>query len=291
MTLAARAPARALLAPGGRHGTLPWMIAATSFLAVLGFAAALMLAGAARTLADTGAGRYTIEIVDADPVHRAALAAQLLARTRALPDVAAATPVAPEAIARLVAPVLGTHVGDAIPLPALIDVTLIPGASADRLARSVRTAPQATLIAATEGLAPLAALVAALRGLALAIATLAVVVTLLLAVLAARATLAAHAATLAIVHALGASDADIATLIQRRAARDALAGGAIGFGAAAAVVWLIGRRYAALGPLAPGDLSLGAGGWLALAGVPLALVALAMLTARHAVLVVLGRQP
>ena len=281
---------RDLLPQGKRPGSLPWMIAATCFLAVIAVAAALGLARAAGELDRAGLGRYTIELVDPDARRIEAVAARLLARLAADPGIAGAVRVPEHDIAALLAPSLGTMALGTLPLPVLIDVVLRPGATESSLAAIVRSQPRAHLIRAADGLAPLARLVTALRRLAWGIVAMAAAVTILIAILAARMAIEAHGATLATLHALGASDGDLATLVQRRTARDALAGGVAGLAAGAIATWIVGDRIAALGVM-PGSSLLGIGGWILLALVPLALAAGATLATRLAVLATLARAP
>ena len=92
------------------------------------------------------------------------------------------------------------------------------------------------------------------------------------------------------VHMLGTSDVQIAQLFQRRVALDTLVLAAL-FGAlpALGLVALIGVQLRQLGSELLGGVVLGAGGWITLAALPLAFVALAALVARRAIVRRLGK--
>lgn len=278
------------LLPGARRsGPVPWLIAATCFLTVIAAAGALALAHAARTLDEAAAGRLTVQVVDADPAARDASAARVVARLSRLPGVRVVKPVGRDEMVRLLAPYLGGSGVADLPLPALIDVTLAPGAAAAPVAAALAGVPHAELQPGGASLAGLARLIAALRSLAAAIMLIAVTATMLVAMLAARATLETHEPTLRTLHGLGASDGDLATLIQRRTVRDALIGGGIGLAGASVAILAIGARLAGLDAGIAAGTRLGLGGWLLLAAIPLALAVLATVAARLAVLDALGR--
>lgn len=104
---------------------------------------------------------------------------------------------------------------------------------------------------------------------------------------AARSALNTHRATLEVMHLLGASDAQIARLFQRRLGLDALFGASLGFFAGSLAILLLGYRFTAMGSELLGSLGLGVLGWLALLALPLATALLAMLAARLTVLAAL----
>ena len=118
-----------------------------------------------------------------------------------------------------------------------------------------------------------------LAGLALASAVL----------LAARTALGANRDTIEIVHMLGGTDAQIACVFQRSIGIDAAAGGLVGLGLGVVVILFLGQRFAALGAGLVDGGALGWADWLLLGVVPLAGVALAVLTARLTVLAALRR--
>jgi cell division transport system permease protein len=88
---------------------------------------------------------------------------------------------------------------------------------------------------------------------------------------------------------MGATDAQVARLFQRRIALDAGFGGAVGLVAAALVLLLIGERVGALGSDLVGSAGLPVTSWLVLIALPIGGVLLAMLVARTTILRALGR--
>ena len=119
--------------------------------------------------------------------------------------------------------------------------------------------------------------IAAVLVLLLAGATAAVVM------LAARAGLDAHRQTIEVMHMLGSTDLQVARLFQRRIARDAAIGAAIGSLAAIGMLLLVSGEAAGLGSQLLGGATLGISGWAILAMLPIAFVLLAALAARFAI--------
>ncbi|HWL47916.1 MAG TPA: FtsX-like permease family protein, partial [Sphingomonadaceae bacterium] len=107
-----------------------------------------------------------------------------------------------------------------------------------------------------------------------------------------RAALDTHRATIEVLHLLGATDSQIADLFQRRIAFDALVAGLVGFAAAALVIVMLARRFAALGSELLGMTGgLATGSWALLLLLPIAATVLAMAAARWTVLAALRRTP
>ena len=134
-----------------------------------------------------------------------------------------------------------------LPLPALIDVELVPGAAPALLARPLaRVAPAARIDPHDIALAPLAGLVATLRALSAGLVLLMAATMAAVIALAARGALVTHRATVETLHLLGATDARIAGLFARRLGLDALLGAGLGTLAAIAAVIGLGRGLSAL---------------------------------------------
>jgi cell division transport system permease protein len=284
---------RGLLPEGRIAGPMPWVIAIMMFLTVLAAAAGLGLAGAAARLGDQVGQRVTVQIIEANPDARAAQAQAALRALERLPGIAAVRQVTEEEVAALIAPWLGpSGLGEDIPVPALIDVDLVPGGGTDAaaIAAALRgAAPAARVDDAAQWLAPLAALIAALKWLAGGLVLLMVGATAATVVLAARAALDTHRGTIEILHMMGATDLQVARLFQRRIALDALFGGLVGFILAGLVLIGLGERVAALGSELLGAAALPAVGWGMLIALPVLGVVLAMLVARFTILRALGR--
>ena len=284
---------RGLLPEGRLTGPMPWVLAIMMFLTVLAAAAGLGLGNAARSLdADIG-NRITVQIVEANPDLRDAQARLAVKALGTLAGVTAVRRVSPEEMKELLEPWLGEGglEGD-LPVPAMIDAELTPDAYGrlDVIRAAVReVAPSARVDDNAQWLAPLARLIAALEWLAGGLVLLMVGATAATVVLAARAALDTHRGTIEVLHLMGATDVQVARLFQRRIALDALFGGAVGLGAAALVLLVIGDRVGALGSELLGSAGLPLLSWLILVALPVGGVLLATLVARMTILRALGR--
>ena len=291
----ASAAARHRLLPGGRlAGPMPWIIAIMMFLTVLSAAAGLALGAAVQAMSADLAGRASVQVVEADAAVRDQLAARTLQALRQASEVRAATPVDPAALADQLRPWLGEDAASAdLPVPALIDVTLTPGAAeakVDRLRRLLGSiAPSLRIEPHAAFLLPLAGLLTALGWLAVGVVVLMTVATGAVVVLAARGAHDSHRGTIDVLHLMGSTDVQIARLFQWRIGLDALLGGVLGFAFAVATLLVIGLRLDATGSDLLGAVALDGTGWALLALLPVAGVLLAVLTARWTVLRALGR--
>ena len=278
----AASPAERRLLPGGRlQGPTPYVIAIMMFIMVVIAAAGLSLANAAAMVAKGVENRYSVQIANG-----AALAPRAGAALKDAPGVAAVRPV-PEAEMR---DTLERWLGPAgaqadLPLPALIDVDLKPGASPQAIAARVEQAvPGARFVAHSAMLGPMLRALRSLTWLAFALVVLIAIATAAAVVLAARGALDTNRATIEVMHGVGATDDQIARLFQRKIALDSLTGGLAGAGAAGIILLLIaGGRAVWFDDLAGGPL-LDAGDLLFLAALPLIGAAVATVVARLAVL-------
>ncbi|CAM3078201.1 hypothetical protein SPAN111604_02640 [Sphingomonas antarctica] len=271
-----------LLAPRRIGGPVPWIIGIMAFLMALAGAAALGLSRAAQGASLGVEQRAIVQIVDADPGRRDVAAAQALTTLRASPAVERATPVADAQLASELKPWLGDAAG--LPLPALIDVVIKPGASLPRLGPSARVERQSAL------LGPLGEFLRTLGWLALAIVIMMALVAVAATVLAARAAFEAQCDTVEVLHLIGATDSQVKGAFQRRVALDALSGGAIGALGGLAVAALIASRLSALGAgLAGGGLH--GLDWLIVVLAPLLGAACAVVAARRTVAQALEARP
>jgi len=275
-------PAERRLLPGGRmQGPTPYVIAIMMFVMVVIAAAGLSLANTAGLVARGVENRYSVQI--ADGAARAPLAITALRRD---PGVAAVRPIAEADMRKTLERWLGPEGAKAdLPLPALIDVDLKPGASASAVAARIeRAVPGARFVAHSAMLGPMLRAIRSLTWLAFALVLLIALATAAAVVLAARGALDTNKPTIEVMHGVGATDAQVARLFQRRIALDSLAGGVAGAAIAGLVLLLVAGGRAvwvedvAGGPLlTPGDLVL-------LGSLPLLGTLLATLVARQAVL-------
>ena len=270
---------RLLPEPKGRP-TL-YVLAIMTFVTVIVAAAGLAVANAARLVGDGVQHRYSIQIADGARFQGAALAA-----VRATPGVSAATPVPDADVRETLKQWLGPDAAAAagLPVPALIDVELTPGADAAAVEARVRgVAPGARLLAYSDSLAPLAKALRSLQWLALGLVLLMGLATASAVILAARGALDTNRSTIEVMHGIGATDDQVTRLFQRRIAIDALAGGALGAGAALLVLVLVlGGSNARVAELTGGRV-LRAIDWGMLVLLPLAAAVLATVVARTAV--------
>ena len=283
-------PADRRLLPGGRFaGATPWLIGIMMFVMMTVAAAGLALGGGARLVREGVEHRYSIQIADGRSQEARAAAA-----ARASPGVVSATPV-PEAelretLQQWLGPVAAGEGAD-LPLPALIDVELDPGADPAAVAAAFRRAvPSAQFVADRARLSPMLGTLTALMVVAGALVALIALATAAAVVLATRSALDTHRSTIEVMHGIGATDLQVTRLFQRKIALDALIGGTAGALIAALVLLLVASGgIGALGDWTNGSLLR----WtdlLILASLPLIAAILATLVARTTVLRALRAQ-
>lgn len=280
-------PPGPLLPKGRLTGPMPWVIAIMMFLTVLASAAGLSLDAAARSLGAVVSDRITVQIAEADAEIRDRAVRRivtLLGATEGVTDVAI---VPPAALAAQLEPWLGSDlkVSD-IPIPALVDANF----AAPRDQRDARIAALDQAVKAVNKsarvephahyLAPLARLVGAIGYLAFGLVALMAAATGAVVVLAARGAHATHRATIDIMHLLGATDAQVVSLFQRRMVLDAAFGTAIGAGLALIITALLGQALHAVTSDLVRSASLPGRAWFVLVLLPLAGVGMAWLAAR-----------
>lgn len=280
---------RKLIPEGRLSGQMPWVIAIMLFLTLLVAAGGLTLADAAQKGGRDLTQRVTIQIIESDPARRSGQRAAVAKALRAMPGIVSVNPVPDAEVRNLLEPWLGTGVIDAdIPVPALVDarfVTVPTNSALNELKARLRSvAPQLRIDSHSSWMAPFFDLMSALVWLSAAVLLLLLLATSAVVVLAVRSTLNTHKGTIEIMHMMGGTDLQAARLFQRRVALDALLGGIVGFGAAAAVILTLGGRFAAVEPGLLSGATLPWYGWVVLALIPLAVMGLAMLMARWTVI-------
>lgn len=277
-----------LIKPRRRPGATSGLIAAACLMMTLAAVAVLALGQAARGLEQAVASRVIVQVIEPDRPRREALAAEAMAALQARHDVVALRQLDPAEIARLIGPYLGTAGLDELPAPAMIDLTVAPGANVRAIATALAQIGPITAEPAGAGLAPLVGLIGTLRGIAFAFAGIAAAATALIAIVAARAAFAAEAPTVAILHGLGATDRQVANVITGQIARDAAGGAVIGGVLALAAMALLKHRVAALGI---DVIAIGGARWIILPALLLGLILLAAGAAHASLLMRLGRAP
>ena len=273
---------------------LPWIIALMVYLATLAVAGAFALGATAARWQSGQSDRLTVQLPPeaAAADDRVELVLDML---RATPGIAAARRLERSELVGLLEPWLGKgNITADLPLPILIDVTVAPGARPDLDALGQRlgtAAPGATIDDHGRWMGRLAAAARTVQALALALTVLIAAAATATVVIATRASLAVHRETIELLHLIGAQDGFVARAFARRALGLGLKGGLIGLGLAALTFVLLQRATAGLdAPLLPRlDLSLAS--LAAVAALPLASAAIAMVTARFTVLKALAKLP
>ena len=273
-------------------GPMPWVIAIMVALTVIAVAAGLALRNAAAATTAELRGGITVQIVEASPEQRASQARDAVRRLGQMPEIVAVRLVPQAELDELIEPWLGVEAHgadkDSIPVPALIDARIageLTDARVQAIQRSLADiAPAARVDAQSRWLRPVLDAIVLLQWLAIALVGLLALALAAAVLLAVRSALGTNRETIEIVHLLGGADAQIARVFQRATGIDAAGGGLLGLVAALVVILFLARRFGSLGA---GMVDQGALGWLdwaTLGLVPVAAVALAVLTARITVM-------
>ncbi len=203
------------------HGRLlPWVVGVMVFLSglalVLGLGLQALTSGWKAGLENS----LTVQIIGPDQGVRDQEAEAALAVLQDWPGVENASRMPVSDIEGLLEPWLGSgSVPDALPVPVLIEVSLVPGTQIDLvpLSRQIRTvAPSARIDGHDRWLDDLRVLARLVQGVSAVILGLIVLATITVIVFATRAGLAAQRDAVAIVHLIGAEDRQIAGAFQRR---------------------------------------------------------------------------
>lgn len=271
---------RRLIPSSGVRGPVPVLIAIMCFVMVVVGAAGLALANTASVVKAGVENRYSIQISDG-----AAKAPAAIAVARAQPGIVGVEQVPPEDLRRTLERWLGPAGQEAdLPLPAIIDVELQPGARTAAIGQAIeRAVPGARFFAHRSSLEPL---LKALRGLTLLALGLVLLIALASAaavVLAARGALDTHRGTIEVMHGIGATDEQVARLFVRQIAIDALLGGLAGAALAGLIIALI-LGGASTATMLAGAPPLGWDDATLLAILPIAIALLATQVARSALM-------
>ncbi len=273
-------PERRLIPSSGVRGPVPLLIAIMTFVMVVVAAAGLALANSAAVVKSGVEHRYSIQISDG-----AAKAPLAIAAARSAPGVTRVEQVPPDDLRRTLERWLGPAAVEAdLPLPAIIDVDLAPGADPAAVGRTVeRAVPGAQFVAHRASLAPLLLALRGLTLLALGLVLLIAAASAAAIILAARGALDNHRATIEVMHGIGATDRQVARLFVRQIAIDALLGGLAGAATAGLIIALI-LGGASTATVLAGAPPLGWGDALLLALLPVTVAVLATLVAWGALL-------
>jgi cell division transport system permease protein len=289
-SLFATSEAERRLLPGGTfRSPTPYVIAIMTFAMMIVAAAGLALSNAAGIVAGAVEHRYVLQLPDGgDGRLQSALNV-----ARSQRGVASVEPVSEAEMRRTLERWIGPGgLGAELPVPALIHIELSPGADAARIGAALeRGVPNARFVAEQATVQPLLRSLRALQWLALALVLLMAAATSAAVVLAARGALDTHRSTIEIMHGIGATDQQVASLFPRKIALDAAAGALAGGAAAALALLIVGSGGLALANDLAGGPPLGMRDLILLTLMPLAAVLLATVVARLAVLGALRKAP
>lgn len=277
---------RRLLPPGRLRGPTPYVIAIMTFAMTVVAAAGLALAGMAGIVSQATQNRHVVQLADGGDGRLEAT----VSVARSIPGVVSVRPVAREDMRRMLERWLGSAgLSDDLPVPALVHLELSPGTDPASVGRLIEgRVPQARMIAEQATLRPLLRSLRVLQWLALSLVILMGIAASAAVILAARGALDTNRPTIEIMHGIGATDDQIATLFQHKIALDAALGALLGGGAAAAVIAVLAGGAALAADFA-GEAPLQLVDLLLLAALPILIVVLATAVARLAVLGALRR--
>lgn len=275
------------------------VIGIMAFLASLALGASLLADRAAEGWREGLAGRLTVQVL---PPERGAVAARLAEETEAAASVLRATdgivgvrPLSEQEIQTLVEPWIGSGAVIAdLPLPKLIDATILPGARVDIAALAARlkaAAPDSVLDDHMRWMGRLKGLADGIVLSAYFILALIAVATAATVAFATRAGLAAHHDIVALLHQMGARAGFIASAFEWHYFVSALAAATGGVLCAAFLFSMAGGlELAGVEPvpfLPPLVLHMSELAWLI--AIPVAAAAIAWATARISVLAAVSR--
>ncbi|MGY8990295.1 MAG: cell division protein FtsX [Rhodospirillales bacterium] len=277
------------LAQDNHSRFLPWLIAFMVYLAILAMAGTFILNGLVVTWDRNMSGTMTVQLPSADnPKQNKRNIDKALKILRVSPGISNARVATAKEMMGLLEPWLGSSSSlSELPLPQLIDVTLVPGddvnvkAIAKRLDAAV---PHASIDDHRVWLDRFLRLIRTVQAIAISILALICLATVGTVIFTTRTGLAVHQEAIEVLHLIGAQDTYIARQFSTRAMMLALRGGFIGLALAIPTLIAIGTLSAAMDAGAIPKLSMGFDEWFVIGVMPLATAILAMVTARFTVL-------
>jgi len=273
---------------------LPWLIAFMVFLAVMAMAGVLVLNSVAARWDRGVSNTLTVQIVPAENVidddERLQTVLKILAET---PEVEHFETLADDKLLALLEPWLGSAAGaQDLPLPRMVDVELKPKSKldVDGLAQRMQAqVPGVSIDDHSIWLNRLVRLIRSVEGLATLVLVFIALATIGTVIFTTRTGLALHKNAIEVLHFIGAQDSYIAAQFAGRALGLGLKGGVIGLLLAMPSLLGIGMMAAKMESGMFPDIALGAAHWSALAGLPIIVAVIAMLTARITVMKTLSR--
>lgn len=277
-------------------GPMPWVIAIMIALTVMAAAAGLALSNVASNARAEISGGITVQIVEGAPIERDRQAERAVSFFANRDDVTSVRRVPDSELAGLLEPWLGELDSggvNGVPIPAMIDVRLSGPVTSARLQEIrqalISQAPAARIDAQASWLGPVFEAIRSLQMLAIGLIALLALTSAAAVWLAARSALGSNRDTIEVIHHLGGTDGQIASIFQRSIAWDAALGGAAGLLLGLAAVFVLGRQFAELGSGLVAGGGLGPLEWVIIGAIPLVGIALAVITARYTVIFALKR--
>lgn len=273
---------------------LPWLIAFMVFLMILAMAGMLVLNATAARWDKGISGTLTVQIMPKEnPEKNAERLQQVLTILARMPEVASYEALSDDQLLMLLEPWLGVTAGARdLPLPGLVDVELKPDADLDVPAFAKRLAarvPGTSVDDHRVWLERLVNLIETVQGLAALVVVSIILATIGTVVFTTRTGLVIHREAIEVLHLIGAQDSYVARQFAGRALALGLKGGAIGLGLALPTLFGIGTLARQMDSSLLPDFTLTPGHWAVLAGLPLVVAFIAMLTARLTVMKTLSR--
>ena len=273
---------------------LPWLIAFMVFLAILAMAGMLVLNATASRWDQGIRGTLTVQVMPVeDPAKDDERLQVVLSVLAQMPEIDRYEMLTDDRLLKLLEPWLGPAAGSRdLPLPRLVDVELKTGAdlNAEVLSRQLAARVPGTSVDDHRiWLKRLVRLIQTVEGLATLVLAFIALATVGTVVFTTRTGLDIHREAMEVLHLIGAQDSYVAGQFASRAFALGLKGGV--FGLLLAVPTLLGIGYLAQqmdSSLLPG-ITLGPVHWSALAGLPLVVSLIAMMTARITVIKTLSR--
>ena len=273
---------------------LPWLIAFMVFLVILAMVGMLVLNATAARWDKGISGTLTVQIMPKEnPEKNAERLQQVLTILARMPEVASYEALSDDQLLMFLEPWLGVTAGARdLPLPGLVDVELKPDADLDVPAFAKRLAarvPGTSVDDHRVWLERLVNLIETVQGLAALVVVSIILATIGTVVFTTRTGLVIHREAIEVLHLIGAQDSYVARQFAGRALALGLKGGAIGLGLALPTLFGIGTLARQMDSSLLPDFTLTPGHWAVLAGLPLVVAFIAMLTARLTVMKTLSR--
>lgn len=281
-----------LVAPGTVSSrSLAALIAIMTFLCALLWGGVVLVERAAGAWGASVLGEITVTVlpVEGESIEARVAAAVAILETEA--GLSEVTVVSPRESEALLEPWLGTGLDlSLLPVPRLITAKSEGRLNGAALASRLAAVPDVSLDDHTGWSARLSAMAGRVAGGTVAALLLMMMATVLSVVFATRAAISSNAATVEVLHLLGADRHFVARAFRRRFWRIALAGAALGAGAAAALFaglslfgMLAAGAQTAQARALFGNPDIGLGGFVGIAAIAVAIVVLTALASDRAV--------